>query len=240
MFRWVSVLGFLVFFFASTEMLIAHHKVSTTAPPNNAATVVVKSSSDSFSKRSRVIPQKQQKYMSVDSDLLKVLRANNLQSLVESLESLGVYQVSDLSFLDHRDRRRLWLEAALHAASDGEDTTVAVSSWENLIQQVQVDPVISSPPLSVEMKPVESNPKSNQPSPDGMRRTESMPSQVKPVVSTKHVSSTGSKRPVVCNRIAVRDSRAMKKQDVETIAVFINSSPNGRRYFGENFQVLAQ
>jgi len=66
----------------------------------------------------------------MEAELVTWLLARGLGALRCGLEALGAYRVGDLTLLDVRDERRLWMEVNLQAAARGGDVAAVAKAWE--------------------------------------------------------------------------------------------------------------
>jgi hypothetical protein len=196
---------------------------------------------------------------SASSELVGWLFVRNLSHLLLSLEALGAYSVEDLALLDARDRRRLWMEVSLGAAAKGEDVGAALAHWEAHMATLGDPPAaprIPPPPPPSPLTPsVQANhhrqlvfeepttearaapePRVQQPPPPGNHPPEPLlPDPRAPETTTEATAEP------CFSSLATEDRplNAPSSLSFDEIAMYINSSPNGRRYFGANFQVMS-
>ena len=71
----------------------------------------------------------------LSDELSSWLSTRRLTHIAASLRELGAHGLADLELLDERQRRRLWLEAALGAATAGESVEAAVAHFESIAPQ---------------------------------------------------------------------------------------------------------
>lgn len=200
----------------------------------------------------------------LDEELLEfkqILSKHGISFLFESLVSLGAYRMNDLKYLDNKDRRRLLLETSLHAGSIGQSPTMAVESWEGILKNVgEWKPVqipnindnkminvpsrslTESKTIPIEKTEVKTKSKTITNVKSEIKTESKTNTNVKLEMKTESKTITTEKisLKVNCNhpKLPTTTHQASPPHQVsfDNIAIYINSSPDGRRYFGENFQ----